>query len=157
MQHGSDGCAQCRKGLPAGLQDLGLTHVLCQAAAGCCGSCSHLGGHCLEGVQSLLGAVLNITGVGLQVVAQGSQVLATLCGALLELFEGRRLGLFLPACLAFFGFLAGAFCGFFSFLSLLSGTLGLLILQTLSGHGGAFLENAKVEDQTEDCRLRLEG
>lgn len=99
MQHGRDGCAQCRKGLPAGLQDLGLAHVLCQAAAGRCGSCSHLGGHCLEGVQSLLGAVLNITGVGLQVVAQGSQVLATLCGALLELFEVGGLGSSSPRAL----------------------------------------------------------
>ena len=156
MQDGCNGCAQCCEGLPACLQNLGLAHVLCQAAAGSCCTCGNLGGHCLESVQSLLGVVLNVAGVGLQVVAQGCQVLATLCGALLELFEGRRLGLFLAACLALFSFLTCAFCCFFSFLSLLLCTLCLFLLQALSGHGGTFLEYAEVEEQTEDCGFGLE-
>ncbi len=130
MQDGCNGCTQCCEGLPACLQNLGLAHVLCQAAAGSCCTCSDLGGHCLESIERLLGVGLNVASVGLQVVAQGSQVLATLCGALLELFEGRRLGLFLAACLALFSFLTGAFCCLFSFLSLLLGALCLLLLQT---------------------------
>ena len=34
VQDGCNGCAQCCEGLPACLQNLGLAHVLCQAAAG---------------------------------------------------------------------------------------------------------------------------